>query len=43
MGEIQQPRNKNDPPFSGIKSRLKRIRDYETGEEGAGSRHSFAR
>ena len=31
------------PPFGGKRSCLKRIRGYNAGEEGGGSRHSFAR
>ena len=30
------------PQFSGKRSYLKRIRGYDTGEEGGGSKHSFA-
>ena len=30
------------PSFDGKKSCLKRIRDYDTGKEGAGRRYSFA-
>ena len=31
------------PPFDGKRSCLKRIRGYDTGKDGGGSRHSFTK